>query len=389
MESVADFRQPWEEAYSTFWSNFEPCFKTRSTRHRAQSYVRGLLGTVERKNSWQLAEFLGDSEPYGIQQLLYRASWDVEKTRDELILAAKEYLLKAEEKGVLVVDETGFLKKGKHSAGVKRQYSGTAGRIENSQIGVFLALVGSLGQTLIDRELYLPKEWCEDPERMQAAKIPVNIGFHTKQQLAQSMLERAFSLGISPEWVLADAAYGDDSKFRRFLQEHNQPYIVAISSNQRIWHEYKQIRVDSFLKQFDDSAWCSCSAGNGSKGKRLYDWICIMYKERDEYGMCNYLLSRRKLHEGKIDIAYYFCYAKNDLHLDKLVEAVGKRWNIECCFETAKQEVGLDEYEVRSWQGWYRHITLSMIGLLLLNIFKSLGTGFGEKKEGNGRGKQS
>lgn len=373
--------QPWENAYNSFWSNFEDDFKTDKTFSRIKAYVRGLCSSVDRKNSWQLAEFIGENDPYGIQNLLYRASWDVEKTCGKLIIAAGKYLLKPDEQGVLIVDETGFLKKGKHSAGVQRQYSGTAGRIENSQIGVFLALAGSLGRTLIDSRLYLPKEWCEDVPRREAAGIPDEIAFQTKQQLAQSMLSKAFSLGLRPEWVLADAAYGDDSKFRTFLRENNQPYVVAISKNQRIWHQFKQVRVDKYIQMNCEGNWQTLPAGDGTKGLRLYEWFGMKLGQEAEHGMSKFLLCRKKGAGETEKLAYYYCYAPSETTLDDLAQAAGKRWNIECCFETAKQEVGMDEYEVRSWQGWYRHITLSLLALLLLNIFRGLGNPvLGEKK---------
>lgn len=241
--------KPWKEAYASFWSNFDTCFKSAPTRRRPQEYVRGLLGGVERKNGWQLAEFIGDSAPYGIQSLLYRLKWDVSQTRDKIISATVEYLLQPDEQGVLIIDETGFLKKGEHSAGVQRQYSGTAGRIENSQIGVFLALAGERGRTLIDAELYLPKEWCENFERRRIAHI----------QMAQAMLQRAFSLGIRPEWVLADSVYGNDGKLRQFLCQHKQPYVMAVCSNKKIFHEYEHIRIDEYIKRFEEKEWHSIS----------------------------------------------------------------------------------------------------------------------------------
>lgn len=265
--------KPWEEAYERFWSSFNICFKSTPTRKRAQEYVRGLLGGVERKNGWQLAEFIGYSAPYGIQNLLYRLKWDVSQTRDKIILAAPEYLLQPNEQGVLILDETGFLKKGKHSAGVQRQYSGTAGRIENSQVGVFLAFAGERGRTLIDAELYLPKEWCENFERRKAAHVPEDIQFKTKPEMGQAMLERAFSLGIRPEWVLADSVYGNDGKLRQFLCQHKQPYVMAVCGNKKIFHDSGHIRIDEYVKHIDEKEWSSISCGNGAKGPRMYSWF--------------------------------------------------------------------------------------------------------------------
>ncbi len=378
MEELENLRNTWDTAYENFWNCFAQCFVTKKSFERAKSYVRGLMSGVDRKNGWQLAEFVGDPDPYAIQNFLYRATWNVDAVRDNLIEAARASLLCDREKGVLIVDETGFLKQGKHSVGVKRQYSGTAGRIENSQIGVFLALAGSRGRALIDRELYLPdKEWCQDQQRRTSAGIPDEIQFKTKPQLAIEMLERAFVAGLTPEWVLADAAYGNDSKFRRFLEERHQPYVLAISKNQRVWIGSQQIKVEEFVNNLPIENWKFLSVGHGSKGERVHDWLGIRLSYSTEDGMQKYLLARK----NGDDIAYYFCYAPENVSLNDLAEGAGKRWNIECCFETAKQETGLDEYEVRSWQGWYRHITLSMIGLLLLEIFKGLGTkSFGGKK---------
>lgn len=305
--------------------------------------------------------------------------------RDQLLEIAPAYLLENGDMGSLIIDETGFIKKGNHSAGVKRQYSGTAGRIENSQIGVFLALAGTRGHALIDRELYLPKEWCADKSRMKAAGIPEETTFQTKHQLAMKMLDRAFSHGIHPQWVLADALYGSSYEFRKFLLDKNQAYIVAMSRQQHITIDFQQIRVDEAVEMFPADAWNKLSAGSGTKGQRWYEWAAMKPCWPASEGMSQYLLVRRNLKATK-DMAYYFCHASDDISLDELALAAGARWHIESCFEHAKQEVGLDEYEVRIWKGWYRHITLSMIGLLLLNIFKGLGDAAPVgKKIGDGR----
>lgn len=207
-----------------------------------------------------------------MQRLLGRASWSADNLRDELMRYAKGILLDENEHGVLIVDETGFLKKGNKSAGVQRQYSGTAGRVENCQIGVFLAMAGSNGRALIDRELYLPKKWCEDKKRCRLSAIPEEVNFATKQSLAQKMLSRAFKNGITPRWVLGDAVYGSDSKFRRFLESHNQPFVLAVSSQQRLWVEFRQKRVDAIVKDIPAEEWFRMSVVDGSKGPRIYDW---------------------------------------------------------------------------------------------------------------------
>ena len=373
-------RTCWEQAYERFWGTFNSCFNYKKTARRAREYVRGLMATLERKNGWQLAEFIGDSSPYAVQNFLSRAVWSADKARDQLTRNAMETLLEKQEAGSLIIDETGFLKKGKHSAGVKRQYSGTAGRIENSQIGVFLALAGSNGHALIDRELYLPKEWCNDRERRKAVGIPDEVVFQTKQELAIGMLKRAFSSGCTPKWVLADALYGSAYEFRKFLLDNSQAYVLAISKSQYININLEQMRVDAAIGNLPEEAWRKLSAGRGSKGERWYEWTSFALCWPAAPGMVQYVLARRGLID-KEDIAYYFCHALAGVELEELVNAAGQRWQVESCFEEAKQEVGLDEYEVRSWDGWYRHITMSMIGLLLINIFKSLGnTMVGGKK---------
>ena len=236
------------------------------------SYLRGLLGSVKRKNSWQLAEHLGNATPHGIQRLLDRARWDADAVRDEMIRYAGEHLLANDEGGVLIVDETGFLKKGDKSVDVQRQYSGTAGRIENCQIGVFLGLVGSRGRTSIDRALYLPTSWCQDADRRREARVPKEVAFATKPKLAMGMLEHALATGLKPRWVLADEVYGSDSKFRQFLETKGQPYVLAVTSQQRLWVDLRQRRVDVIAADVPNENWFRFSIAEGSKGPRVYDW---------------------------------------------------------------------------------------------------------------------
>ena len=227
----------WELHFEGLVDEFGDCFARRDLRRRASSYIRGLLGPVQRKNGWQLAEHVRDATPHGMQRLLDRASWSADDVRDTLAHYVRGHLLTDGDHGVLIVDETGFLKKGDKSVGVQRQYSGTAGRIENSQIGVFLALASARGRALIDRELYLPKSWCEDGDRCRAATVPAGIRFATKPQLAQRMIERVLQSGMHPRWLLGDEVYGSDSKTRRFLESHGQPYVLAVSCQQRLWRE--------------------------------------------------------------------------------------------------------------------------------------------------------
>ena len=355
----------WEERFEQLTDAIGPCFKRQDLRRQAIAYLQGLLGRVERKNSWQLSEYLGRAGPYGIQRLLGRARWDAERSRDVLLAYARRHLLPEDEAGVLVIDETGFLKKGSKSVGVQRQYSGTAGRSENCQIGVFLALVGSRGRALVDRELYLPESWCRDRARCDEAGVPEGVPFATKPQLALKMLKRACDAGCKPAFVLADEVYGNDSKFRRFLESCEQSYVLAVSSQQRLWVEVRQKRVDEIARSTPAQAWQRLSVGDGAKGPRVYDWAAARFGRPTASSLIHWLLIRRSVTDPD-DLAYYLCLTPQSATASDLAHAAGQRWAIESCFECAKQETGLDEYEVRSWVGWYRHVTLSMLALAFL-----------------------
>ncbi len=355
----------WAEDFGRVMERVGPCFGRRDLRARAGGYVRGLLGRVDRKNGWQVAEYLGDEKPYGVQRLLGRASWDADAVRDEVGRYAAEHLLAPGEGGVLVVDETGFLKKGEKSAGVRRQYSGTAGRIENCQVGVFLALAGSRGRALVDRELYLPECWCGDRARCKAAGVPESVKFATKPALALRMLDRALAAGLTPDWVRADEVYGNDSQFRRHLEALGRPFVVAVGSQQRLWVELRQRRVDAVADELPPSAWRRLSVGDGSKGPREYDWAAGRIGGDRPHGLVRWVLVRRGV-DDRQDRAYYLCLAPADATGADLAVAAGTRWSVECCVEAAKQETGLAQYEVRSWAGWYRHVTLSMLALAFL-----------------------
>jgi SRSO17 transposase len=346
--------QDWAGELDTVGKRLGRHFARSEPRRRAVEYIRGLLSDVDRKNGWQLAERSGDPTPYGVQHLLGRADWDAEAVRDDLTRYAHEHL--ADDGGVLVVDETGFLKKGTKSAGVHRQYSGTAGRIENCQVGVFLAFAGRSGHALLDRELYLPKEWAADADRRTEAGIPKAVTFATKPQLAQGMLRRAWAAGVEAAWLAADTVYGNDGKFRRFLEANSQPYVLAVQSNQLLWDGQTRSRVDALAATWPTGAWQRASAGAGAKGPRWYDWSVRAFGSVDERGWQLWLLVRR--HRERADErAYYLCRGPADTPWQELVRVAGSRWAVEECFERAKGECGLDEYEVRSWAGWYRHVT--------------------------------
>jgi len=345
-------------------------FARSEPRARSLAYLQGLLSGCERKNGWQLAEWMGEAAPYAVQHLMDRARWDADAARDQVRNYVLEELNSPD--AVLIVDETGFLKKGLHSAGVKRQYSGTAGRIENSQVGVFLCYGSDQGAALVDRELYLPQEWAEDRERRSEAGIPETVEFATKPELARRMIGRALDAGVAAAWVAADEVYGHDSKLRRFLEGRQMAYVLAVASDQRLWQsDCMQHRVDAIARSLPASRWKRLSAGFGSKGERLYDWALVPLSKQD--GWVRMLLVRRSIEE-KPECAYYLCYVPTGKDtLATLVRVAGKRWQIEQSFETAKGECGLDHYEVRHWLGWYRHITLSMLAHAVLSVLRARG----------------
>ena len=343
-------------------------FVRREPRQRAMRYLQGLLSNTPRKNGWQLAEQAGDVTPDGMQRLLSTSVWDVEAVRDELQRYVRASL--GHPDGVLVVDETGFLKKGTKSVGVKRQYSGTAGRIENCQIGVFVAYTSPRGHVLLDRELYLPKEWVADEGRRQEAHVPDDVGFHTKPELAQQMLERVLQSDMPCTWVTGDTVYGGDRHLRVWLEQRQQAYVLAIAKNDTFTSEPRWGKAEAQIAALPAETWRRLSAGEGAKGPRLYDWALIPLSLEPDTGFRHALLARRSLSDPT-DLAYYAVYAPVTTILPTLVQVVGQRWTVEECFEIAKQEVGLDEYEVRHWTGWYRHITLAMWALAFLTATRA------------------
>lgn len=332
-------------------------FSRRDLRAHAGRYLQGLISRIERKNGWQLAEELGEQTPTNLQHFIARSHWNADEVRDDLQQYVIEHL--GDSDGVLIVDETGFLKKGKKSVGVKRQYSGTAGRIENCQVGVFLAYRSPKGHALIDRALYVPREWADDIERRSEAKVPQEITFATKPTLAREMLARALEAGVPATWVTADEVYGSDHNFRRFCEKRQVNYLVAISSNTHLFLNGKRTAISKHVPDIPTKAWQTISCGSGSKGERLYEWAMVSWPHYEQPEFTRGWLVRRSIEEPQ-EHAFYFTYAPNDTPMEKLAEVAGSRWAIEECFEQAKQETGLDEYEVRSWLGWYRHITLSM-----------------------------
>jgi SRSO17 transposase len=335
---------------------------------RAMAYLRGLLSPAERKNSWQLAEVSGDATPYAFQHLLHRALWDPEAVRDELRRYVLQHL--GDPAAVLGLDETGFLKKGRHSAGVARQYSGTAGKVDNCQIGVFLGYASPLGHALFDRELYLPEEWTDNRERCQHAGIPADRHVATKPQLGRQMLARALAAGVPARWITADSVYGNDRRLRMWLEAQPQAYVLAVSGQEYVWLGWQQRRINTILAALQDDGWRRLSAGDGTKGPRWYDWRWLLLADPVEPDWRRWLLVRRSVSDPK-EVTAYVVFAPQATPLEALVRVAGSRWTIESAFEAAKGEVGLDDYEVRSWTGWYRHITLAMWGYALLTVLRA------------------
>jgi SRSO17 transposase len=359
----------WAQCLDEVHARIGPRFARSEQRHRARAYLQGLLSPIERKNGWQLAEAAGEANPYGYQELLSRALWDADLVRDDLLDLVRENL--ADPAAVVVIDETGFVKKGTKSVGVAPQYSGTAGKIGNCQIGVFLAYAAQKGQVLMDREIYLPREWTDDRERCQEAGVPEEVEFATKLVLARRMLERALEHGLPFAWVTADSVYGADYHLRRFLTEHHIPYVLAVAPNNQVrlgWKAgYESIRVDEWLTRQRRLRWYRLSAGWGSKGPRLFDWAWWKMNAEVPEGWQAWIVVRRSISDPS-EIVYYRVCAPKETTLQQIVLIAGQRWKVEEAIERGKSECGLDQYEVRSWTGWYRHVTLSLVAQLCATL---------------------
>ncbi len=384
--------------FETFHARFAHLFVRSEPREASQRYLRGLLAPVARKNCWQMAEAMGDRDPQAMQRLLFGAQWDADAVRDELQTFVIERFGEAD--GIGIVDETGFLKKGTKSVGVKRQYSGTAGKIENCQIGVFLTYCSRLGYTFLDRRLYLPEEWCQDWQRRQEARVPDEVIFQTKLQLALQMLEHAWVRGVPMEWVTGDEIYGDDTRLRDGVAQARKKYVLAVSANTPVWRESQPVvapfkgqkgrprkqphlangaaawePVSAVVAALPFQAWKRLAVGQGEKGPRLYDWtrVRIFEKRGAVPGPQGWLLARRSITDPT-ELAYYLSNAPLNTSLRTLAEVAGARWSIETTIEESKGEAGLDEYEVRYWHSWHRHITLSLMAhAFLASIRQSVG----------------
>jgi len=345
------------ERYADAWKDLHArigCrFVRAEARERAGRYLAGLLERVERKNGWQLAEVIGETGPRGVQRLLSAATWDTDGVRDDL----RDYVvahLGDEATGVLIVDETGFLKKGKKSCGVARQYSGTAGATANCQVGVFLAYASAAGTAFIDRALYLPQEWADDRARRMEAGVPEDTRFATKIELAQQMLARAFAASVPARWVLADAFYGRSHALRRWLEEGGHPYALMIPKTQAVQYQGRRARVEQLGEQLSPA---------------LGSWVCLELSSECVAGMRRWLLVRRDA-EDPDDDAYFLAFGPEQTPEAELVRVCTTRWQIEEGFAQAKGEVGLDQYEVRKWAAWHRHATLCLLAHAYLVVLR-------------------
>jgi SRSO17 transposase len=383
---TAEELDEWGADFLRFCARFADVFGRKEPRAQAAKYLRGLMSSVPRKNSWQVAEVVGDRIPDAMQRLLYRSKWRANTARDRL----RQFVIEVfgEEDAIGIVDESGFIKKGEHSVGVKRQYSGTAGKVENCQIGTFLSYATTKGHAFLDRRLYLPEEeWCNDPERRKRAKVPDNIVFQTKPEQAMGMLEDAWQAGVPMRWVAGDEVYGDSTALRDLIARRERWYVLAVKTSTPIWTERPQViepkpqkrgrpRTKARLAEGAPSAttakeavdswperyWRTLTVAEGEKGLIMYDWACQRVVEKCDGlpGRDAWLLARRSLSDPT-DIAYYLSNAPADTPRLKLAQVASTRYTVEQCIEEAKGETGLDEYEVRHWHSWHRHITLSMM----------------------------
>lgn len=337
-------------------------FARVEARSHARELVWGLLGELPRKNCWTLAEQAGHDTPDRLQHLLGRASWDTDGVRDDLRDYVVEHL--GDPEAVLVADETGDLKKGTATVGVQRQYTGTAGRVENAQVAVYLTYAGAGSHALIDHELYLPRSWTEDPERCAAAGVPEQVGFATKPALARDMITRALDAGVPARWVAGDEVYGDNPTLRGALETRRLGYVLAISCDHRVATTTGPQRADAVAASVPKGAWARLSAGDGAKGPRRYDWAQIALTNTDPG--YRWLLVRRHPRTG--ELAYFRCYAPHPVGLGELVRVAGRRWTVEESFQAGKGLAGLDEHQHRKWLPWRRWTLLAMLAYALLAV---------------------
>src|SRR5215472_176329 len=381
LEEIPD----WADSFATFCARFDDLFTRSESRAQARKYLRGLLAGLERKTTWQLAEVVKDGTPDRMQRLLYRVPWDAEAARDRL----QQFVIETfgDPEGIGVVDETGFLKKGKKSVGVARQYTGTAGKRENSQVATVLSYATKDTHVFLDRELYIPEDWAWDRARRAEAHVPEEVGFATKSQQAITMLERAWEHGVPMRWVTGDEVYGDAPRLRETIQAHGRFYVLAVSATTRVWTQRPEVEapveqtggrprraprvvegapkaqmVSEVIASLPRSAWKRLAVVEGEKGMITYHWARVRVVEsRDQLPGPDVWLLARRSPVAPDKLSYYLAYAPPMTSLETLVQVASTRYTVEQCIEEAKGQTGLDEYEVRFWHSWYRHITLSMM----------------------------
>jgi SRSO17 transposase len=357
----------WLEEFEAGFAYVAGRFGRVEPRRQARAFLLGLLSDVDTRSCWQLAEQAGDRTPHRMQRLLGEAVWDADAVRDDV----RRYVAceLGDQGAVLIIDDTGDLKKGSASVGVQRQYTGTAGRIENSQVAVFLAYASRQGYTLIDREVYLPRCWADDPARCAAAGVPEQVRFATKITLARRMLTRAADAGVPAAWCTADEFYGGDRGLRRDLQARGMGYVLAVARNHRVTAcpALGPQRADQLVAALTARAWNRYSAADGAKGPREYDWAWVAITPPDDEQVGHHwLLVRRSVTDG--ELAFYRCWSPRPVGLPTLVRVAGTRWCVETCFQTSKNATGLDEHQVRRWDSWYRHTTLVMLAHAILTV---------------------
>jgi SRSO17 transposase len=365
--SVAGDLTCWQAGLEALLGRVGGRFGRVEPRRRARALVLGLLADLPRKNCWTLAEHAGDASPDGMQHLLARAVWDEDGVRDDIRAYVVEHL--GDPEAVLVIDETGDLKKGAATVGVQRQYTGTAGRIENAQVGVWLAYASPAGHALVDRELYVPQGWIDDPDRCRTAGVPAQVRFATKPALAQAMVCRALDAGVPACWVTGDEVYGADPRLRAELETRRIGYVLAVACDHPVVAGGRPWRADALHKQVPARAWQTISAGRGAKGHRYYDWAFLQLdpgtRDRADPGQ-RWLLVRRNRTTGKL--AFFHCWTPRPVPLVVLVGVAGRRWTIEERFQTGKGLCGLDQHQVRRWRSWYRWMTLAMVAHAFLVV---------------------
>lgn len=342
-------------------------FSRVEPRRRVRKLILGLLSDLPRKNCWTIAEHIGDTTPDGLQHLLGRAKWDANQLRDDLREFVLEHL--ADEQAVLVVDETGDLKKGCQTVGVQRQYTGTAGRIEDAQVAVYLTYTSRHGHAGIDRSLHLPASWVGDRDRCERAAVPDEVSFATKPQLAWQMIERALDAGAPAAWAAGDEVYGDNPHLRAALEKRGLGYVLAVSRTHRVPTQAGPQHADHLAKKIPRRAWQKVSAGRGAKGHRFYDWAQVAITSGDVPGH-QHLLIRRNRSTG--ELAYYRCYSPRPVPLSTLVAVAGSRWTVEEMFQSSKTLAGLDEHQVRRWNSWHRWVTLALLAHAFLAVTSAL-----------------